>query len=250
MQQYKLIIAYDGTNYHGWQFQPNVPTVAGVLQAQFQKTFGRPIAVVGASRTDAGVHALGQVAMCRTDLAITPEKFKSAWNGRLPADIQIRSLEAVSTTFHSQHNVRQKIYWYHIFPQRPLPFVARYGLSYRFPFDLEKFKECLKLFVGTHDFRSFCTGDERECTVRTVDAIHLEYRKEYRAYRVVIQGPGFLRYMIRRMVGAALHIATHKELSKEDLIAIFHAKNPLHRLPTAPAQGLMLRKIMYENKSL
>lgn len=250
MQHYKLIISYDGTNYHGWQYQPDQPTIVGVLQEQFKKVFGSEITIIGASRTDAGVHALGQVALCRTDLNITPQKFKQAWNGRLPADIQIRSLEAVDATFYPLRNVRQKTYWYHIFPQRPLPFVARYGLQYRFPFDLKLFEACLQEFVGTHDFRSFCTGDEQESTVRTVDAIQVKFIPEYQAYRVIVQGPGFLRYMIRRMVGAALHIATYRDLSKEHLLKVFEAKNPEHALPTAPAQGLLLRKIIYENKPL
>lgn len=250
MQHYKLIISYDGTNYHGWQYQPEQATVVGVLQEQYKKVFGSPITIVGASRTDAGVHALGQVALCKTDLNITPQKFKQAWNGRLPADIHIRSLEPVDATFHPQYTVRQKTYWYHIFPQRPLPFAARYGLYYRFPFDVKLFEECLQVFVGTHDFRSFCTGDEQESTVRTVDAIRVIWLPRYQAYRVIVQGPGFLRYMIRRMVGAALHIATYHDLTKEHLLEVFAAKNPEHFLPTASAQGLLLRKIIYENKAL
>jgi tRNA pseudouridine38-40 synthase len=246
MQQYKLTIAYDGTQYHGWQVQPDATTVAGVLQAQFQKVFGMSITLIGASRTDAGVHAVGQVAMFRTDMRIEAASLKRAWNGGLPSDILIRSLEAVPADFHVQRNVQQKTYWYHIAVQRPLPFFARYCLYYRLPFDVKKFEACLQEFVGTHDFRSFCTGDEQESTVRTVDAIHLEYRPEYQAYRVVVRGPGFLRYMIRRMVGAALHVATYKHFSHADLREIFAAKNPQHCLPTAPAQGLMLRKIIYK----
>ncbi len=245
MQQYKMVIAYDGTQYHGWQFQPHEQTVAGVLQEKFKKTFGRPIAVIGTSRTDAGVHALGQVAMCVTDLRIAPAALLRAWNGALPSDILIRSLEPVAETFHAQRNVRQKTYWYHIFTKRPLPMHAPYGHYYRLPFDVDLLHSCLQAFVGTHDFRSFCTGDDQLSTVRTVDAIHLEYHKNYGAYRIVVQGPGFLRYMIRRTVGAALHCATYQELSKEHLLTVFAAKNPLNRLPTAPAQGLMLRKIVY-----
>ena len=180
--------------------------------------------MAGSSRTDAGVHALGQVVSFKTDLKITPIALKQAWNGRLPTDIHIRSIEPVSDDFYSQRDVRQKTYWYHIFPQRPLPFFARYGLPYRFPFDVDKLQSCLQLFVGTHDFRSFCTGDEKVNTVRTIDAIHLQYIKHYRAYRIVIQGPGFLRYMIRRIVGASLHVATHEHLSTDDIVVCLMQK--------------------------
>lgn len=245
MQQYKMIVAYDGTNYHGWQLQNNKPTIAGVLSDQFQKVFGRQIILAGASRTDAGVHALGQVVSFKTDLNINSYKFKQAWNGRLPQDIHIRSIEPVADNFYSQRNVCQKIYWYHVFPQRPLPFFARYGLYYRFPFNPEQLQEALQLFVGTHDFRSFCTGDEKMNTIRTVDAISMKYIKQYGAYRIIVQGQGFLRYMIRRMIGAALHVATYQHLSIDDIIRVRDAKDPLHCLPTAPAHGLILRKIEY-----
>lgn len=245
MQSYKLLIAYDGTSYHGWQIQPDAITVAGVLQERFKKVFGHEIHLVGASRTDAGVHALGQVALCTTPISLDPQKLCSAWNGRLPEDIRIRCAQAVPATFHPQRNVQTKTYWYHVFTERPLPGFARYGSWYRFPVSYEKLQAGLKLFEGTHDFRSFCTGDEQESTVRTVTAIRVVRLPRYRAYRIEVQGPGFLRYMIRRMVGAALYVASHDTLSVEEITRTLAACNPLHTLPSAPAQGLVLRKIIY-----
>ena len=245
LKSYKLIIAYDGTAYHGWQVQPDDLTVAGMLQARFQKVFGHDVRLIGASRTDAGVHALGQVATLTTPLSIDPQKLCSAWNGRLPADISIRSAEAVPPTFHPQRNVATKIYWYHFFTERPLPGFARYGSFYRFPINYEKLSAGLQLFVGTHDFRSFCTGDEQESTVRTVVAIRIIPLPQYRAYRIEVVGPGFLRYMIRRMVGAALFVASHPTMPVTEIATVLAACNPLHTLPSAPAQGLVLRKIIY-----
>lgn len=246
MQRYKLLIAYDGTDYHGWQVQPDEVTVAGVLQNRFKKVFGHEIHLTGASRTDAGVHALGQVATLNTDIVIEPQKLCSAWNGRLPADIRIRSAYVVPDTFHPQRNVATKIYWYHVFTERPLPGFARYGYWYRFPIDMHKLQAGLQLFVGTHDFRSFCTGDEQESTVRSVAAIRVVFSPHYRAYRIEVEGPGFLRYMIRRMVGAALYVAAHPTMPITEIASILAARNPLHTLPSAPAHGLVLRKIIYQ----
>lgn len=245
MQSYKLIVAYDGTDYHGWQKQLKQVTVAEMLEHKFSKVFGQSIELSAASRTDAGVHALGQVATFYTSLNIDPDRMRSAWNGKLPADIVIQSIEQLHEPFHVQHMVVQKTYWYHVCLKRPLPFVARYGYWHRFPFTVEKLQEGLNCFVGTHDFRSFCTGDEHTSTIRTVDAITIEQISQFDALRIVIKGPGFLRYMIRRMVGAALTVASQPSLSVEDILRILHEKNPEHKLPTAPARGLVLKKITY-----
>jgi tRNA pseudouridine38-40 synthase len=245
MKNYKVTIAYDGTSYHGWQVQPGVPTIAGTSQACFTSTFHYPIALIGASRTDAGVHALGQVAHFTTSLDIADATLKRAWNAHLPQDIQIRSLKTVDSHFHAQRNVISKTYYYHFFIERPLPFVARYGLYYRFFLDFDKLSKALNIFVGTHDFRSFCTGYEQETTIRCIHSITLTYLKRYRTYRIIFKGPGFLRYMIRRIVGASLEIASSLRYTHHDLVNVLAEANPHQNLPTAPAQGLLLRKIFY-----
>lgn len=244
-QTYKITVSYDGTDYYGWQLQSEHVSITGMLEIRFKQVFGRSIRIVGASRTDAGVHALGQIASFSTDLIIDPERMRVAWNGRLPISIHIRSIE-VAPSFYALVPVKQKIYWYHVFLQRPLPMAARYGYWYRFLLDMEKMREALQIFVGTHDFRSFCTGDDRDCTIRTIEAIDLIYVPQYQAYRVIVRGPGFLKYMIRRLVGAALHVASKPELTLEDLRAVLLAKNPEHDFPTAPAHGLVLRKVIYK----
>lgn len=246
MQQYLCIIAYDGTEYAGWQVQPHQHAVANVVQNVFSQVFGQTIKLTGASRTDAGVHALGQVASFSCNLNLSCEKILNAWNNRLPPDILIRSLHNVEN-FHPQRNVRQKTYRYHFFLDRPLPFVQRYGYFHRYQVDIKKLQEAFKPFIGTHDFRSFCTGDEQETTVRTIDSISLQYMNRLNMYRIEIKGPAFLHFMIRRIVGACLEVASRDFLSVDILQKVLDEKDPEQTLPNAPAQGLLLYKIVYEN---
>lgn len=248
MKTYKLTIAYDGTSYFGWQVQEHKPSIAKALNNAFKKVFKKDIKVLGASRTDAGVHALGQVARIKTDLAMPAEKLQWAWNNALPADISIYSLAQVEDTFNPFCNVAQKIYYYHFFIERPSPFIQRYGYFYPYPLDLELLRTALQVFVGTHDFASFRSSeDQRENTIRTIDAITLDYLPRYKAYRISVIGQKFLRHMIRRIVGASLHVATKGENALLGLKKIIDARNPAHTLPNAPAQGLILRKIIYNN---
>lgn len=259
MAQYKLLIAYDGTDYYGWQQQPEVPTVASTLENCFYRVFKQKISITGASRTDAGVHALGQVACCTINLPIEPENILRAWNNSLPQDILLRKLDVLDpldignitgSTFNPRYSVTHKIYYYHIFTQRPLPFLARYGTYYRYNFSPEKLLECLQVFVGTHDFRSFCTGCEQKTTVRSITSITLVYLQRYNVYRILFVAPGFLRYMIRRIVGACLDIASSPTRSSNELVFALNEKNPIQSYYTAPAQGLVLYKVCYAHDNL
>jgi tRNA pseudouridine38-40 synthase len=245
LKRYKCIIAYDGTDFYGWQIQLGHRTIVGVLQDTFKEVFSKDILIAGASRTDAGVHALGQTAAFSTDLNIKPDDLRNAWQNLLPESILIASIEEVPIDWSPRKNVTQKTYYYHFFQERPLPMSARYGYYYRYPVQLKKLKKALSVFIGTHDFRSFCTGDEYENTVRTINAIDVEYISEVKGYRITIKGPGFLRYMIRRIVGACLEVSSRDNLNLVDLQKALDAKNPLQLLPTAPAQGLLLYEIEY-----
>ncbi len=187
LYRYKLIIAYDGTDFYGWQEQAHHKTVAQELKNSFLKTFGAPIAILGASRTDAGVHALGQVALIRTKRDLNAEKMRTAWNNVLPKEIIIRSIEKVTGSFHPWYNVSQKSYYYHLFMQKPLPFIARYGWYYPYAIDFEKLKRAISFFVGTHDFRSFTAGDDAHInTIRTVDTIICAPLKRFGIYRIEV----------------------------------------------------------------
>ncbi|HBR70584.1 TPA: tRNA pseudouridine(38-40) synthase TruA [Candidatus Dependentiae bacterium] len=244
--QYKIIVAYDGTNYQGWQKQTNGPTVAETLEKVFFKVFHKKISLFAASRTDAGVHAEGQVATFSTDLSITTETLKNAWNNRLPESILIKELASAPDNYNPHHHILEKTYEYTIALQRPSPFVARHQWFYRWPLNIKKLEEVLAIFIGTHDFRSFCTGDDMKDTIRTINSITLQ-KIDAVTYKIIFKGPGFLRYMIRRIVGASLEIASRPKLTIDYLKKIKDTCNPEHTLPCAPARGLLLKSITYKN---
>lgn len=248
MTCYRIVVAYDGTAYHGWQAQPGATTISQVLIDSFFSVFHQKIFILGASRTDAGVHALGQVAIVRCPIFIPAEKVLQAWNNVLPRDVLIKELVLLDQLVHPHDGVVQKTYMYHFFTKRPLPFVQRYGWYYRRPVDIDLLQKALEVFVGTHDFRSFCTGNDLLDTIRTVDTVHIEAFPEYNAYRIVIKGKSFLRYMVRRIVGACLEVASRESLSLNDLVRILQDKNPCHTLPNSPAKGLVLYQILYDQK--
>jgi tRNA pseudouridine38-40 synthase len=246
MPRYKLIIAYDGTEFFGWQQQKELPTIAQTLQDTFKHVFKREISILGASRTDAGVHALGQVASFDTDLVIPPQKLQYAWNKALPPSILIRSVQPVDDSYNPHHNVVSKEYHYLFFQERPLPEFARYGWHYPYPVDHKKLNFGLSLFIGTHDFRSFCSG-EQEDTMRTITNITVEEDPLRNGCRIVVIGPRFLHHMIRRISGACLQVASRDNLCVRDLKLALMAKSPAQILPNAPPQGLTLFKITYSD---
>lgn len=252
MNSYKLTIAYDGTDYHGWQEQDTqLPTIVSTLRTSFAYAFEQELQfLVGASRTDAGVHANGQVARIKIPFIIEPAELINVWNRVLPNSIAIVSAEPVDAQFHPQHNVINKTYWYQLFANRPSPFVARYGWFYDRRINWAKLEEALHIFIGTHDFRSFVTGNDRNCTVRTITSITMVHVPELNAHRIIVQGPSFLRYMIRRLVGASVQTATAKKYSVDSLVQILQSKNPRQDLLTAPAQGLILNSIKHSPPSI
>lgn len=248
MNCYKIVIAYDGTEFYGWTLQPGLPSVAKILQDIFYDVFKEKIALVGASRTDAGVHALGQVARFYAHTAVDVVTMSKAWSALLPGTIVIRSLELVVDSFHPHHGILNKTYYYHFFLHRPLPFFQRYGLHCKGPFDSERLSRVLQLFVGTHDFTAFSSGtpigDNPLCTIEKIEVQHI---KRFGVYQISITGNRFLRHMVRRIVGAAFMGAQKKDiLSIAQVQTIFEAKNPNHYLPNAPAKGLLLYKIRYK----
>ncbi len=246
MAVYKMVVSYDGTAYHGWQRQPEDISVVQVLEDSFRAVFKQKISISGASRTDAGVHALGQVASFALDMKIAPETLKFAWNNALPHDVLILDIHVTADSFNPRHAVISKTYHYSFFTQRPLPFVQQYGWYFSRPVDLDVLQQALQIFVGTHDFRSFCTGYDMHSTIRTIHSIHLEYDEHMKAHRIVVKGPGFLRYMIRRIVGAALAVASKEQFTCDDIRVALEKKDPAQILPNSPAKGLLLYEIEYE----
>lgn len=247
MKTYKIVVAYQGTQYAGWQMQQHVSAVANILQNAFFKIFKKNITLLGASRTDAGVHAYGQTATFSVDLTVPTAKMMFAWNNILPDDILIRSLEEITFPFHPRFDVAQKTYWYHFFLEAPLPPFNHWGYHIKKPFDFEKLDQALQLFVGKHDFRAFASDVTGKSSIRIIDNITRDFNEQLQAHRIIVQGKSFLHCMIRRIVGASFEVALNRT-DYATMKHIFDTKNPNHALPNAPAHGLMLYEIKYKDK--
>lgn len=246
MQNYKLTVAYDGTDYCGWQWQPQGTSIDRMLRETFLSVFHQEeLFLVGASRTDSGVHAAGQVVRLGTHVSICPEKMKAVLNKALPGSIVIMSVESIDETFHPQHNVKQKIYEYTFFTQQPDPTLQRFGWHYPFKLDYTKLGRCLSVFVGTHDFAAFCKEEQKKDTVRTIESISFKKCEKTGGYKIIVVGSSFLRYMIRRIVGAALSAAAKKTITEYDIKQSLAEKKLTKVLPTAHSKGLSLRSIEY-----
>lgn len=239
MKRIKLIVSYDGTKYNGWQIQPNGVTVEEVLNQTLSKLLLEEINIIGASRTDSGVHALGNVAVFDTKTKIPPEKICYALNTYLPEDIVIQSSSEVDRTFHPRHCDSIKTYEYKILntPHRR-PLLRHHTYFVHQPLDLEVMNQAAAFLVGTHDFKSFCTvGAQVKDTIRTILSILVEKREDV----VVIQvkGNGFLYNMVRILTGTLIQIGHHR-IPPEQVKHMLEAKDRAAAGPTAPPEGLTL----------
>lgn len=245
MKRIKLTIAYDGTNYCGWQIQPNGITVEEVLNKALSKMMGEEIVVIGASRTDSGVHAMGNVAVFDTDTTIPPEKIGVALNQKLPDDIVIVKSEEVPLNFHPRYCDCSKTYEYHIINTRiPIPTkrLTNYFVSY--VLDIEKMRQAASYLVGEHDFISFCNvRTDVENTVRTISDLDILVNGNEIIIRIT--GNGFLYNMVRIIVGTLIRVG-RGFYEPEKVKEILEAKDRRAAGVTAPAHGLMLVEIKYE----
>lgn len=245
MKRIKLTIAYDGTNYCGWQVQPNGITVEEVVNKALKKLTGEDIQVIGASRTDSGVHALGNVAVFDTHTTIPPERISYALNQRLPEDIVIVKSEEVAEDFHPRYCDCSKTYEYHILNTRiPIPTkrLTNYFVSY--DLDVEKMRKAAGYLIGEHDFVSFCNvRTDVEDTVRTVT--ELEILKDGEEITIRISGNGFLYNMVRIIVGTLIRVG-RRFYEPEKVKEILEAKDRKAAGVTAPPHGLILAEIRYE----
>ncbi len=244
VRRIRLIVAYDGTNYCGWQVQPNGISVQAVLQKTIEELVGEKIMLTGASRTDSGVHALGQVAVFDTTKPWPAERFTPALNQRLPRDIVIQSSDEVAADFHPRYRDTLKTYEYRILNRRTALPNERFD-SYWVPqpLDVEAMAEAAKLLLGKHDFHNFCSlKTDVEDTVRTITQISVE--KDGDMIRVRITGDGFLYNMVRIIVGGLLKVGFHKKTSEDIRISLASSERFVAG-PTAPAHGLTLEKIQY-----
>ena len=245
MQNIKLTLEYDGTNYSGWQIQKNTEyTIQGKLQKAFEKINKKPVKVQGASRTDAGVHAMGQVANCILDVDIPIERVPAALNRLLSNDIICKKAETVKMDFHARYDSRGKKYRYRIYNQKlPSVFVRNYSYYYRQEIDLAILKKASQYFVGTQDFASFqASGCAAKNTVKTLESI--EVIQKDREIWVEIQGDGFLYNMVRIIIGTLIELSMGK-IQITDIKKIISAKDRSKAGFTAPAQGLSLLEVYY-----
>jgi tRNA pseudouridine38-40 synthase len=244
VQNLKLTLEYDGTAYHGWQVQPGLPTVQGALQETVKRISGEEVQVIGAGRTDAGVHALGQVANFRTSKGLTLEIWRRALNGMLPPDIVVHRLEHVSNEFDARRSATHKTYRYSIW-NAPFPSALERlcVLHVPDPLDVTAMAEGATSLVGEHDFSAFRAADDRPPhPVRRV--FEARFATEPNRLHFVITANGFLKHMIRIIIGTLLDVGRGK-LSPKDLERILHSKDRQQAGRTAPPHGLCLMEVMY-----
>ena len=209
VRRIKIIVSYDGTDYHGWQVQPGLPTIQGVLEDVISAIEGRPVQVAGSGRTDAGVHALGQVAAFSIQNPIPVDNLRRAMNRLLPRDIRVLGVEEAALDFHPRFQAKRKTYEYRIFRGEICsPFERRYVYHHPYPLAVEQMIALAPLLEGEHDFSAFAASDERDelelSKVRTIFCSRLAVDGERLIYRVT--GSGFLKHMVRNIVGVLLEV--------------------------------------------
>lgn len=239
MKRVMLVVAYDGTDYHGWQFQPGVPTIEGELNKALRELLGEEVSVIGASRTDSGVHALCNAAVFDTDTKIPAEKLSYALNQRLPEDIKIQKSMEVVSDFHPRHCKSRKTYEYRILNcEFPIPTKIRYSHFTYVHLDEEKMQKASDYLVGEHDFKSFCAaGAVTETTIRTIYTLSVKRQENEIIIRVC--GNGFLYNMVRIIAGTLMEVG-RGSYAPEKVKDILESKDRAAAGPTAPACGLTL----------
>lgn len=246
-KKYKLTIAYDGTEYSGWQIQPNGLSIQTLIENALSTILRTPTKVVGSGRTDAGVHAWGQTAHFITSSPFDSQKLLLSLNGLLPLDIRILEIVEVPSTFHARYSATSKIYHYrlHLDPI-PDPFKRRYAYHVPHPVSLFLLKSAASLFIGTHDFTSFANEARRGSAAK--DPIRSLYRldliEEAGGVRLEFEGDGFLYKMVRNITGTLLDVCAGK-ISLEQIPAILAAKDRKKAGRAAPPHGLSLMEVHY-----
>jgi tRNA pseudouridine38-40 synthase len=251
MRNIKLTLAYDGAKFHGWQMQPGVATIQGSVTDAVRKITQEPVTIHGASRTDAGVHALGQVASFKTKSALMAEELQRALNALLPPAIRVVAAEEMGSDFHARWQAIEKTYHYRIFRGRVVsPFEYQRVLHYPYPLNEEAMVAAAKCFEGEHDFTSFTASsgseeaDKDRSPVRMICRSELERRAEQQEIIYVVTGRSFLRYMVRKIVGTLLEVGRGK-LRAEDIPGLFELRDRSRSGPTAPPEGLYLVNLKY-----
>lgn len=261
MRNIKLTIAYDGTDFSGWQIQPGQRTIQGTLTDVLEKLTQRRLTIHGAGRTDAGVHAAAQVANFKTLSDLAVEEFQRAFNALLPPAIRVHSAEEVSPDFHARWSAQAKTYRYRIFRGRVVPpFLWRYVLHDPSPLDSDAMAVAARYFAGEHDFTSFAASTGSEDEDRDRDTTRIIYRSELirspesdsgvpgEEWVYVIRGKSFMRHMVRKIVGTFLEVGRGK-LAPGDVEELFALRDRSKSGPTVPPHGLCLELVEYPDPS-
>jgi tRNA pseudouridine38-40 synthase len=270
MRNIRLVVAYDGTDFHGWQVQPDAPTIQGCLADTLGKITGEQVKLWGSGRTDAGVHALNQVANFKTDCPIPCENLVKALNNLLPPTVRVKEAGEIQDSFHARHDVRSKTYRYRIL-LAPIcsPFIWRFVYHHPYPLDRARMAEAARLFEGEHDFTSFAAADATEVgedlhgppeerehykgaplqsdgarMVRRILSSRILWRPRTSILIYEVCGSGFLHHMVRNIVGTLMEVGKGK-LAPRDVIRILEARDRTLAGPTAPARGLCLVSVEY-----
>ena len=249
MRRLKLLLEYEGTAYHGWQIQPGLSTIQGILQDLLARLAGGSVQVTGAGRTDAGVHACGQVASFSAELRLEPATLRRALNASLPKDIVVRSVEEVPEGFDARRCAQARTYRYTILRREyPSACLGRHSLYVPYPLDAMAMVEAARVFVGTHDFSAFRAGS---CTAKTPVRTILDasWRRVGDLWHFEIAGNAFLQHMVRIMVGTLLEVGRGRRTAA-DVAAVLASCDRRRAGKTAPAHGLCLMEVRYERESV
>ena len=244
MQNYRFLIAYDGTRYHGWEHKKDVVTIQGKIESVLSLMAGEEVRINGAGRTDAGVHARAMVASGPVPTDKTPEEIRDYMNHYLPDDIAVIAVEQVDERFHSRYAAKKKTYRYHIhMGEISDVFERKYEYQYEKTLDVERMKEAASYLIGTHDFTSFCGNKKMKKTaVRTIYEIN--FTKKGNDLWIDYRGNGFLQNMVRILTGTLIEVGDGRR-APEELPQILESKNRENAGYTAPACGLMLMEVHY-----
>lgn len=245
VKNFKIIVEYDGSRYCGWQRQNNDPTIQEAIEQALMKMTDQKISVIGSGRTDAGVHAYGQVANFKCDTRLSAGDFLGGLNSLTPEDIVIAGCEEVPDDFHARYSATSKTYQYRILNRpNPAAVMRQYAWHIRKALDLEAMRTAIPYIIGSHDFKAFeGAGSPRAHTIRNVlNAGLTEKNDGYVVFE--IEADGFLRYMVRNIVGTLVEVGLGK-ISPEDVKDILDSKDRTRASATAPAHGLFLQSVNY-----